>query len=48
MSKDLSAKYDQNNEEGLKQKLVKGIKVFQKKKKTKKDNMVVNVTKVYQ
>ena len=48
MSKDLSAKYDQNNEEGLKQKLVKGIKVFQKKKKTKKDNMVVSITKVYQ
>ena len=44
ISKDSSAKYYQNNKERLQKKLVKGIKVFIKKKK-KRSNMVVNDTK---
>ena len=49
MSKNLSAKYYQKNKERLqKTKLVKDIKIFLKKKKTKSDNMVVNVTKISQ
>ena len=45
MSMNLSAKYYQKNKEKLqKKKLVKDIKVFLKKRKKKKGNMVVNVT----
>ena len=47
MSKNLSAKYYQENKERLQKKLVKDIKVFLKMKK-KSDNMVVNVTKISQ
>ena len=42
MSKNLSAKYYQENEE----RLVKDIKVFRKKKKKNSDNMVVYVRKI--
>ena len=46
MSKNLSTKYYQENKEGLqKKKLVKDIL---KKKKKKRDNMAVNVTKISQ
>ena len=44
MSKDSLAKYYQN----IKERLVKDIKVFLKKKKKKSNNMVVNDTKIYQ
>ena len=45
MSKDLSAKYYQDNEERLQTKLVKEIKVFLKKKKKRSNDIVVNDTK---
>ena len=48
MSKNLSAKYYQENKERLQKKLLKDIKMFLKKKKKKSDNMVVNVTKISQ
>ena len=48
MSKGSSAKHYQNNKNILQKKLVKDIKVFLKKKKTKSDNMIVNDTKNYQ
>ena len=48
MSKDLSAKYYQNNKERIQKKLVQDEKVFLKKGKKKSDNMVVNDTKIYQ
>ena len=40
MSKDSSAKYYQNNKERPQKMVVKGIKVFLKKKKEKSNNMV--------
>ena len=43
MSKTLSAKYYQ-----VRKKLVKDIKIFLKKKKKKRGNMIVNVTKISQ
>ena len=46
MSKNLSAKYYQENKERLQEKLVKDIKIFLKKKTKKSDNMVVNSTKI--
>ena len=46
MSKDSSAKYYQDNLETLQKKLMKDIKVFLKKKKEKRDNMVVSDAKV--
>ena len=46
MSKNLSAKYYQENKERLQKKLVKNIKIFLKKKKS--NNMVVNVIKISQ
>ena len=46
MSKDLSAKYNQENKERLQEKLMKNIKIFLKKKKIKSDNMVINATKI--
>ena len=47
MSKTLSAKY-QKNKERLQKKLTKDIKIFVKKKKKKRDNVVVNVAKISQ
>ena len=52
MSKNLSARYDQENTERLpkkrkKKNLVKVIKVFCKKKKKESNNMVVKNTKIY-
>ena len=47
MSKTLSSKYYQDNKERLQKKLVKDIKIFLKKKK-KRGNMVVNITKISQ
>ena len=46
MSKNLSAKYYQENKERLQKKLVKDIKIFLKKKMKNSGNMVVNVTKL--
>ena len=46
-AKESSAKYYQNDKEKLQKKLVKGIKVFLKKKKEKCNN-VVNDTKINQ
>ena len=40
MSKDSSAKYYQKNKERLQKKLLKGIKIFLKKRKTKINKMV--------
>ena len=49
MSKNLSAKYYQENKETQKQKLMKDIKIFLKKEeKEKNNNVVVNATKVSQ
>ena len=48
MSKNVSAKYYQENKERLQKILVKDIKIFLKKKKKKSDNMVVNITKISQ
>ena len=48
MSKNLSAKYCQENKERLQKKLGKDIKIFLKNKKNKSDNMIVKVTKVSQ
>ena len=47
MSKDSSAKYNQNNLRRLLKKLVKDIKVFLKKKKKKSKNMITKI-KIYQ
>ena len=46
MSKNLSAKYCQENKERQQKKLVKVIKIFLKKKKLKSNNMIVNVIKM--
>ena len=48
MSKNLSAKYYQEDKESLQKRLVKNIKIFQRKKKKKSDNIVVNVAKISQ
>ena len=48
MSKNLSAKYYQENNERLQKNFVKDIKIFLKKKKKKSSNMVVNVIKISQ
>ena len=45
MSKNLSAGYCEENEERQQEKLVKDIKLFLKKKKTKSNNMIVSITK---
>ena len=47
MSKDLSAKYYQDNKERLQKKFVKDIKIFLKKKKKKRNNTIVKERKVY-
>ena len=46
MSKGLSAKHYQNNQERLQKKLVKNV--FLKKKKKKSDNIVTNNTEIYE
>ena len=48
MSKDLSAKFYQDNKERLQKKFVEDIKVFLKKKERKRNNIAVNDTKIYQ
>ena len=48
MSKNLSAKYFQENKERLQKKVVIDIKFFLTKKKKKIDKVVVNVTKIFQ
>ena len=48
MSKNSSTKYYQVNKERLQKNLVKDIKIFLKKKKTKSNNLVVNMTKIFQ
>ena len=48
MSKNVSATYYLENKERLQKKLVKVIKIFLKTKKKKSNNMVMNVTKIYQ
>ena len=45
ISKNLLAKYYQENKERIQKLLAKDIKIFLKKKKKKSDNMTVNVTK---
>ena len=47
MSKDLSAKYYQDNKERLQKKFVKDIKIFLTKKKKKRNNTIVKERKVY-
>ena len=42
----MSAGYYQINKKGFKNGLVKGIKIFLKKRKTKSENMVANVIKI--
>ena len=44
MSKNLSAKYYQENKERLQKKLMPDTKIFLKKKRKKSDNMVVTKT----
>ena len=48
MSKNLSAKYYQENKERLQKNLVKDIKIFLNTKKATIDNMVMNITKISQ
>ena len=48
MSKNLSARYYQENKERLRKKVMKDIKIFSKKKKKKSGNVVMNVTKISQ
>ena len=44
----LWTKYYQEGKERLQKKLVKDIEIFLKKKKKKSNNMVMNVTKIFQ
>ena len=46
MSKNLSAKYYQDNKGRLLKKARENIKIFLRKKKKKSDNMVLNDTKI--
>ena len=46
MSEDSSARYYQKNKKRLQIKLVKGIKVFLKKRKPRRGNMVANDIKI--
>ena len=46
MSKTLSAKYYQENQERLEKKPMKDMKIFLRKKKKNGCNMVMNVTKI--
>ena len=48
MSKNLSAKYYQENKEGLQKEVRERYQNLSKKEKEKSDNMVVNVTKISQ
>ena len=45
MSNNLSAKYYQSNKERIQKNLLKGIKTFLKKRKTKSKNMVAKEIK---
>ena len=47
MSKDSLSKYYQNNKERFQKKLVKYVKIFLRKKKKKRHNMVAKDTKIY-
>ena len=47
MSKDLSAKYYQDNKERLQKKSMNDIKIFLKKQKEKRNSTVVNDLKIY-
>ena len=47
MSKDLSAKYYQENKERLQKEVVIDIKIFLTKKKKRSHKVVVNVTKIF-
>ena len=47
-SKNLSAKYYQGNKKRLQKNFVKDIKISLKKKNKKSNNMVVNITKIFQ
>ena len=42
MSKNLSARYYQKKEERSQKMLVKGVKIFLKKRKTKNENMIAH------
>ena len=48
MSKNLSAKYYQENKESLQKKVCKRYQNLSKEEKEKNYNMVVNVTKIFQ
>ena len=48
MSKDLAAKYYEDNQERLQSKVLKDTKVFPKKKKKKSNTMVVKDTNISQ
>ena len=48
MSKNLSSKYYQENKDRLQKKLVKDTKIFLIKKTKNRDNMFMNVTKIFQ
>ena len=48
MSKDSPARYYQKNKEGIQKSLVKGIKIFRKKNKTKNVIMVANDIRITQ
>ena len=48
MSKNLSAKYYQENKERLQKKACERYKIFLREKKKKGNNMVINVTKISQ
>ena len=47
MSKDLSAKYYQENKERLQKKVVIDIEIFLTKKMKRSHKVVVNVTKIF-
>ena len=47
-SKNLSVKYYQGNKKRLQKNFVKDIKISLKKKNKKSNNMVVNITKIFQ
>ena len=48
MSKNSSVTYYQKNKDRLHKKLVKGIKIFLRKRKTKSGNMVASQMKIFQ
>ena len=48
MTRKASGRYYQKKKEKIKKSLMKGIKIFLKKKKIKRENMVVNAIKTSQ